>query len=365
MSRITRKFQGTTIGLDTIDKILVVEVHYGKRKARPAADPTSNPIQSMTTPGVREEGDLTKAPFLPHALGKYALADSPLPPGYIPPNVTQKDFIRQVGGFKAAEASTLYVKLKKRSPGNRVFDKQTFADELLANEVRRLKVSAGEAGEAGQILDLAMQTVSGPREHPTYILESEAVRQNIGLQAADSIVRALATLPTAPDAHPAEAEHHFLFGGSKKQKRRLDRKIRNAQRAVEANVAVRKENLVSDNLQVLQGMYASQAQRLAMQAAGGDCEGIVPDPDTQGAGSGSPMASAAAAGASCRSCSGGGIRGNSSTSASATGQSSTSTSIATAVAASVAGIALVLGIALILGTRRSSSGGPQLRKKKK
>lgn len=264
----------------------------------------------MTTLGVREEGDLTKAPYLPHALGleKFTLADSPLPPGVIPRNVTEKDFIRQVGGFKGS-SDRFGLHLKPRDRRTRSFETQhqTFAHELLDQEIHKLK--AAQRNERGHddilqdsIETMALQTVSGPREHPTYILESEAVRQNMGLQTADSIVRTLATLPSAPTAEPSQAEHHFLFGGSKKQKRKLDRKIRNAQKIVEANVALRKEQLVQSNLQTLQDMYAQAETRINLSAAGN--QGVISNETGSDQGtSGSPMASAAAAGAACRSCS--------------------------------------------------------------
>lgn len=252
---------------------------------------------------------MTKAPHLPHALGleRFTLADSPLPPGIIPRNVSQKDFIRQVGGFKGS-SDRFGLHLKPRAHRTRSFESphQTFAHELLDHEIQKLKAAHRNEDRdlalEGSIDALALQTVSGPREHPSYILESEAVRQNMGLQSADSIVRTLATLPSAPTAEPADAEHHFLFGGSKRQKRKLDRKIRNAQRAAEANVDARKEQLVQSNLRTLHGMYAQAASRLNLSAGTGQCEGVIPNQAGADSGaSGSPMASAAA-GSSCGSC---------------------------------------------------------------
>jgi hypothetical protein len=228
---------------------------------------------SGTLSYVREEGDLSCFPTLPHDLGVTELlhADSPFLKGTIPRNVTQKDFIRKAVGLKP-NLTDYAVRVKRRNPKQRLAD-ATFADEALHAQIHQLKQNLGRGGDAecpnpataaARMLDDA----TGPRPHATTVMESEGVRGALGARQTSFLAQQLAQHSTAPLASKPTPYHHFMFGGSKTQKRRLERKANQLQATAQANVQLKKQQLVDHNLAVLAHMSAAQEMTIAAGAAG-------------------------------------------------------------------------------------------------
>lgn len=215
-----------------------------------------------------QEGDLASFPVTPHAEGLRALqhADSALRLGEMPANANQKDFIRKGGSLHVDPERLLKVRARRgsrggppvRSFGTAFSEHSHEAARKLRAEIRRgVRAGAvlrpGEAAEAGAAeIELSLDDLSlagGPRRHAEVVLESEAVRGN--LSGATSLSRVLALRAGAPSADQPAPDHHFYFGGSRAQKRRLARRVDNEARAREANLAARKGELLRGNVEEL------------------------------------------------------------------------------------------------------------------
>jgi hypothetical protein len=220
---------------------------------------------SGTLSYVREEGDLSCFPTLPHDLGVKELlhADSPFLKSTIPRNATQKDFIRKAVAFKP-NLTDYAVRVKRRDPKQRLSD-ATFADEVLHAEIHDLKQKLGrEAGNIAQCSDPAstasrmLDDATGPRPHATTVMESEALRGSTGAKQTSFLVQQLARHTTAPIASKPTPYHHFMFGGSKSDKRRLERRINQVQATAQANVQLKKQQLVDENTTILAALAHEQ-----------------------------------------------------------------------------------------------------------
>jgi len=226
-----------------------------------------------------QEGDLASFPVTPHADGLRALqhADSPLRLGEMPENANHKDFIRKGNSLHIDPESQLQISTRRRgrAPPPRTFgtafsENSHEAARQLRREIRRgVKAGAiqrpeeegapgsgddGDDGDdgSGAFSASPISLVTGPRAHAEVVLESEGVRGN--LSGATALSRLLASRAGAPTSAAPDPEHHFYFGGTRAQKRRLARRAENAARAREANLALRKEELLGDNVQELQRM---------------------------------------------------------------------------------------------------------------
>jgi hypothetical protein len=225
---------------------------------------------SGTLSYVREEGDLSCFPTLPHDLGVKQLlhADSPFLKSTIPRNVTQKDFIRKAVAFKP-NLTDYAVRVKRRDPKQRLTD-ATFADEALHAQIHSLKerLGRGDASRIGQCSDPSTASmITGPREHATTIMESEGIRGSQGARQTTILTQHLARHATAPIAAKPTPYHHFMFGGSKTQKRKLERKANQLQATIQANVQLKKQQLVDANTSILAEMAVEQATQMAAAGA--------------------------------------------------------------------------------------------------
>lgn len=228
---------------------------------------------SGTLSYVREEGDLSCFPTLPHDLGVTELlhADSPFLKGTIPRNVTQKDFIRKAVTLKP-NLTDYAVRVKRRNPKQRLAD-ATFADEALHAQIHQLKENLGRGGDAecpnpATTAARMIDDATGPRPHATTVMESEGVRGALGARQTSFLAQQLAQHSTAPLASKPTPYHHFMFGGSKTQKRRLERRANQLQATAQANVQLKKQRLVDHNIAVLAHMSAAQEMTIAAGAAG-------------------------------------------------------------------------------------------------
>jgi hypothetical protein len=210
---------------------------------------------------VYEAGDISRPQVIPHALGVrgYALADSPLRRGIIPANVSQKKYIAAMGNL-APHLSTGFIQETRPKQPRREFEADAYApSEALSKEVQKQRqVLARKTPEtAAQVIDKFAEVQQvGPREHPEYVLVGEGVKRN--LSSATAIARALAEQPTAPTSTGPTPEHHFLFGGSLKQKKKLEKKVMRRERVMEANLYEKKQSLVDRNLEELQRLSMQQ-----------------------------------------------------------------------------------------------------------
>lgn len=228
---------------------------------------------SGTLSYVREEGDLSCFPTLPHDLGVTELlhADSPFLKGTIPRNATQKDFIRKAVALKP-NLTDYAVRVKRRNPKQRLAD-ATFADEALHAQIHQLKQNLGRGGDAecpnpATTAARMIDDATGPRPHATTVMESEGVRGALGARQTSLLAQQLAQHATAPLASKPTPYHHFMFGGSKTQKRRLERRANQLQATAQANVQLKKQQLVDHNLSVLAEMSAMAIAAGAAGAAG-------------------------------------------------------------------------------------------------
>lgn len=222
---------------------------------------------------VYEAGDISRPQVIPHALGVkgYALADSPLRRGIIPANVSEKKYIAAMGNL-APHLSAGFIRETRPKQPRREFEADAYAPSVaLSQEVQKQRqVLARKRPEtAAQVIDKFAEVQHvGPREHPEYVLVGEGVKRN--LSSATAIARALAEQPTAPTGTGPTPEHHFLFGGSLKQKKKLEKKVMRRERVMEANLYEKKQGLVDRNLEEL--------RRLSMRQEEERGEIIVPDP---------------------------------------------------------------------------------------
>lgn len=220
---------------------------YGKQDATPShARPTHRPM-------VYESGDISRPPVIPHDLGRkhYQLADSPLRRGIIPANVSQKKYIAAQPNFQPLSSSIMKVTRPKLQP--RQFLDSIDPTTKLAREIQKQKEEREKKGisQAEIIKEFAKFQEIGPREHQgPGTLESEGVRTN--LASTTAIAQFLAQQPSAPTADAPSPDHHFLHGGSLKQKKKLQRKVEQRQRIVDANIMQKKQMLVDRNLAELQ-----------------------------------------------------------------------------------------------------------------
>jgi len=220
---------------------------YGKQDATPShARPTHTPM-------VYESGDISRPPVIPHDLGRkhYQLADSPLRRGIIPANVSQKKYIGAQPNFQPLSSSIMKVTRPKLQP--RQFLDSIDPTTKLAREIQKQKEEREKKGisQAEIIKEFAKFQEIGPREHQgPGTLESEGVRTN--LASTTAIAQFLAQQPSAPTADAPSPDHHFLHGGSLKQKKKLQRKVEQRQRIVDANIMQKKQMLVDRNLAELQ-----------------------------------------------------------------------------------------------------------------
>jgi hypothetical protein len=129
----------------------------------------------------------------------------------------------------------------------------------LAREIEKQREERAKTGisQAEIIKEFAKFQEIGPREHAgPGTLESEGVRTN--LASATAIAQYLAQQPSAPTADAPSPDHHFLHGGSLKQKKKLQRKIEQRQRIVDANIMQKTRMLVDRNLAELQRITETQ-----------------------------------------------------------------------------------------------------------
>lgn len=208
---------------------------------------------------VYESGDISRPPVIPHDLGRkhYQLADSPLRRGIIPANVSQKKYIGAQPNFQPLSSSIMKVTRPKLQP--RQFLDSIDPTTKLAREIQKQKEEREKKGisQAEIIKEFAKFQEIGPREHQgPGTLESEGVRTN--LASTTAIAQFLAQQPSAPTADAPSPDHHFLHGGSLKQKKKLQRKIEQRQRIVDANIMQKTQMLVDRNLAELQRITETQ-----------------------------------------------------------------------------------------------------------
>jgi hypothetical protein len=206
-----------------------------------------------------QAGDISRPPVIPHDLGRkhYQLADSPLRRGIIPANVSQKKYIGAQPNFQPLSSSIMKVTRPKLQP--RQFLDSIDPTAKLAREIEKQKEERAKTGisQAEIIKEFAKFQEIGPREHAgPGTLESEGVRTN--LASATAIAQYLAQQPSAPTADAPSPDHHFLHGGSLKQKKKLQRKIEQRQRIVDANIMQKTRMLVDRNLAELQRITETQ-----------------------------------------------------------------------------------------------------------
>lgn len=250
---------------------------------------TSAPLDRL----VYETGDLSKLPVVPHSLAVRRLlhADSNLLRGHVPGNVTHKDFIRKGESLRPKDVLEQTLRLKPVSvrprPASAFGQDTALAEEALWREVQRAKAgidrprAGAAAGACGRQCGASAETLGepeasrreplseqdaatpqqefvGPPPHPVLVMESEGLRS--GMAATGAFARILAQRNGAPTSSSPAPAHHFMSGGSRSQLRKEQRRAINQQRIKEANLDLRKEQLVARNLDVLQGIAEEEQQ---------------------------------------------------------------------------------------------------------
>jgi len=240
------------------------------------------------------EGDLSKVPVVPHALAVRRLlhADSRILHGRVPATATEKDFIRNGESLRPRDLleEALRVKPLRQTPRvtTNFGNESSFAADALEAEVRAVRMqmtrqgvhaptragagacgasSSPAAGASGIMTDEDVRSLAadGPSPHPTYVMESEGLRA--GMSSAGTIAKMLAQRPDAPStASPAPA-HHFMSGGSRSQRKKELRRAANREKLREANLELRKDQLVQRNLELLQGIAAEEERAQEMSRA--------------------------------------------------------------------------------------------------
>jgi hypothetical protein len=267
----------------------------GSRGHKPS---TSAPLDRL----VFETGDLSKLPVVPHSLAVRRLlhADSNLLRGHVPGNVTHKDFIRKGESLRPKDVLEQTLRLKPVSvrprPASAFGQDTALAEEALWREVQRAKAgidrpragaAAGACGRqcgaspgpfaepdqelaaereregvtgtaSSSFATLGAPTPVGPPPHPVLVMESEGLRS--GMAATGAFARILAQRNGAPTSSSPAPAHHFMSGGSRSQLRKEQRRAINQQRIKEANLDLRKEELVVRNLDLLQGIAEEEQQ---------------------------------------------------------------------------------------------------------
>jgi hypothetical protein len=219
---------------------------------------------------VYEEGDVSKVPVTPHALAvrRVLHADSRLLHGRVPANATEKDFIRNSESLRPRDLVMEAIKVKPLRQTPRVVsgfgNESAIATDALERTVREVTRALGRSAATGESRAGAGCSMSessaaagppahpaaGPPAHPSPVPESEGLRA--GMSAAGSIAKLLAQRPDAPLTAAPAPEHHFRFGGSRSQLRKEQRRAENREKLREANLDLRKEQLVTRNLELLQ-----------------------------------------------------------------------------------------------------------------
>jgi hypothetical protein len=252
------------------------------------------------------EGDLSKVPVVPHALAVRRLlhADSRILHGRVPATATEKDFIRNGESLRPRDLLEEALKVKPLRQTPRVTtnfgNESSLAADALEAEVRAVRMQmtrqgvhaptragagacgasasfaslGGEpsppfpaAGASGIMTDEDVRSLAadGPSPHPTYVMESEGLRA--GMSSAGTIAKMLAQRPDAPStASPAPA-HHFMSGGSRSQRKKELRRAANREKLREANLELRKDQLVQRNLEMLQEIAAEEERAQEMSRA--------------------------------------------------------------------------------------------------
>jgi hypothetical protein len=283
---------------------------------------------------IYQEGDLSKAAALPHDLGLTRLqhADSALLLGRVPGNATQKDFIRRGQTLRPlslvdmAQRVRTQAKREAKMRRNR-FNYHSYDAALeLDREIARLKAEEQQQAEQERHEQMAASRAGGrgggasapePAEiphHPQTIPESEAVRGSAAASVS-AISRMLAARAGAPLVSGPEPAHHFYAGGSSSQLRKERRRQIERQRLAEANLELRKQQLVDRNLEVLADMGEQEAANAQLAAEfvratqlpqgpppvplggfdGAEEAGLSADPATQDASTGATAASGVSA----------------------------------------------------------------------
>lgn len=326
---------------------------------------------------VYQEGDISKLPALPHDLGLTRLqhADSSLLLGRVPGNVTQKDFIRRgqtlrpLNVVEMAQRVRGQARREAKLQRNR-FNAHTYNATLqIEAEIQRLRDEQArqadwesQIAEAAAMRERGYNTRSGapsseqaaatiPR-HPETIPESEAVRGNVAASVS-AAARRLSTRAGAPLVVGPEPAHHFHAGGSSSQLRRERRRQVERERIREANLELRKQQLVDRNLEVLQDIgHQEQVNRSLTQQFHAQLEASMPPPVPLAFMEGPPGGSdEAAEGAAPQ------PRARNSTAAPASASSSSSSSPSStaksvAILGAAAAVAAFLMIAAVVATRR-------------
>lgn len=227
-----------------------------------------------------EEGDLSKVPVVPHALAVRRLlhADSRMLHGRIPQNATEKDFIRHGETLRPRDLAQEAIRVKPLRQTPRVVtnfgNESSLAADELERELRHVRtqmarqqgggrITAGGAcgglkAEGGQQQQAQQGSGSGygPSQHPSTVPESEGLRA--GMSSAGTIAKLLAQRPDAPLSSSPAPAHHFASGGSRAQLRKETRRAVNREKAREANLDLRKQQLVERNMDMLQRLSAEQ-----------------------------------------------------------------------------------------------------------
>ena len=234
-----------------------------------------------------QEGDLSKVPVVPHALAVRRLlhADSRMLHGRVPQNATEKDFIRHGETLRPRDLAQEAIRVKPLRQTPRVVtnfgNESSLAADELERELRHVRtqmarqqgggrITAGgacgpkaeEEGQGGSGINSSgsgpsqHSSGSGPSQHPSTVPESEGLRA--GMSSAGTIAKLLAQRPDAPLTSSPAPAHHFTSGGSRAQLRKETRRAVNREKAREANLDLRKQQLVERNMDLLQRLSAEQ-----------------------------------------------------------------------------------------------------------